>query len=100
MSIVDAQTKPGTTHITERTVIDVLVWAIVVEVADIATVLGVGSAVRLALRIDASVVRRLQCTTAHAEDLGYSISIKGRISIFHGHLTLLFAAKSARVEPA
>jgi hypothetical protein len=59
MPIVNSKPKPRPTHVAEWTMINFLVWSIVIQVAYLAKVFGKRLAMRFAVRVDASIICRL-----------------------------------------
>mmetsp|Transcript_10677 Transcript_10677/g.22375 ORF Transcript_10677/g.22375 Transcript_10677/m.22375 type:complete len:114 (+) Transcript_10677:592-933(+) len=95
--VVNSQAKPTPTHIAEGAMIYVLLWAIIVEVADVARVFCIGFEMEFAFRVATFVTGRLQGTTSHAKYLCDSIPVQRGVFILGWHFPLLFTAKPTSV---
>lgn len=75
-------------------------WSIIVEMANLAEVLGKGLAIRLAIGINATILGRLQSMTFHAHNLLYGITIQWLILVLRWHFSFLFTTETARIQPS
>ena len=100
VAIINTQTFARSTHIAERTVVNVFVCRVVIEITNVACVSSKGLASRLTFRVDTFITCGLKSTAPHTQDFLDFISIQRRVFLFCCHFTSLITAESACVKPA
>ena len=96
---VNAEPKARPTSIAVRTM-ENRPRPVVVEVADLAKILGKALHMGFAGCVDAAIIGGLQSGAFHANDFLHGIPVERFVLVSAGHFAFLLAANPARVKPS